>query len=102
MKKILYILLMVTSSAHAEKVFEAPLTFQCTDNYLALQERIASSKYKETLKWGGYSEDSKSMFLVYTNEETNTWTLIQTNGELACIMGVGEQSKFIESKKDSL
>lgn len=89
---------MVTSSAYAEKVFESPLTFTCTDDYPSLQQRITQSKYKETLKWGGYSEDSKSMFLVYTNEETNTWTLIQTNGEMACIMGVGEQSKFIDVK----
>ena len=101
MKKILYTFLMVSSSAYAA-TFQAPVNLTCTDDYQGLQKRIAESKYNETLRWGGYSEDTKSMFVIYTNEESKTWTLIQTDGEFACILGVGDQFKDIKMKKEAL
>ena len=42
--------------------------------------------------WAG--ELAKSSIIVTVNIETQEWTVIQTNGEIACVIDIGEKFKF--------
>lgn len=42
--------------------------------------------------WSGELE--KSNIIVTVNIETQDWTVIQTNGEIACVIDIGKKFKF--------
>ena len=93
MKKFLLSLLCLSSSfAYAEpENYNANKQVTCTTDFDALQKDIATSKWKEVLHWGGIGWD-KNFFVMFVNQETGTWTFIETNGEHACLLAVGENS----------
>ncbi len=45
-------------------------------------------QYKEVPMWGSQLEDSK--IAIFANPDTNTWTLIQWNKEVACLIEAGK------------
>lgn len=56
-----------------------------------------SGEFDEAPFWRGSDETSKYILMV--NETTTTWTMIQYNNDLACIVGVGNSSKLINLGK---
>ena len=52
----------------------------------------AISQAGEQPIWSGELE--KSNIIVTVNIETQEWTIIQTNGEIACVIDIGEKFKF--------
>jgi hypothetical protein len=71
----------------------------CTDTK-SLFENIKDSKYKEQPVWVGRLEDST--MTIFANNETGTWTLIQFNSDVACVVDAGEDSRFFIGSKGSL
>lgn len=45
-------------------------------------------QYKEVPIWGSKLEDSK--IAVFINPDTKTWTMLQWNDDLACVLEAGE------------
>jgi hypothetical protein len=45
-------------------------------------------QYKEVPIWGSQLDDSK--IALFVNPETKTWTLVQWNRDLACVIDAGE------------
>ena len=56
-------------------------------------------KYNEKLQWTGQDIQDGSGFILFENPKDGTWTIIKYNKEYACILGVGNQSKFILGQK---
>jgi hypothetical protein len=54
-------------------------------------ESIAKD-WKERPVWGSRLEDSRIVLTI--NESTKTWTIVQFNEEIACIIEAGEQYQF--------
>jgi hypothetical protein len=50
-----------------------------------------SSEYKEEPFWSG--TDSLSKFIMMSNKKTGTWTIIQYNDKIACVIGTGDNGK---------
>jgi hypothetical protein len=50
---------------------------------------INKNEYKEKAQWVGNSPD-KTTFILFTNKQTGTWTLLQVIGEAACVLGFGD------------
>lgn len=67
-------------------------TMECAPTSLFLKG-LSQSEYKEMPIWSG-SEDS-SYYSLFVNEKTKTWTLIQFNEKIACVLGSGLNSKMI-------
>jgi hypothetical protein len=104
MKKLITILvlLMCTASAMAQSTaIEVKKSIVCDDTKKIYNE-LVNGEYAESPAWGG--EADKTKFILLINKTTGTWTLIEFNKNLSCILGVGEGSHIMdfEKKKQSL
>jgi len=97
MKKLIVILVAVllTTAAISEST-QAKKNVLCDDTKTMYNE-LVNGEYAERPVWGG--KDEKSNYGLLINEETGTWTFIQFDKEIACILGVGESSRILNSGK---
>jgi hypothetical protein len=58
---------------------------------------VLQEEYKEVPIWSAPAGDNQSVFVLTQNEKTRTWTFLQMNSKLACILGVGDRSVIIEA-----
>ena len=56
-----------------------------------------TGEFGESPVWRG--NDNKSNYIMTTNPKTGTWTMIQYNDQVACVVGVGINSKTIYTGK---
>lgn len=76
----------------AEEPFELKKVVACTDTATLLSS-ISKSKWKELPMWvGRSSETTVSLFI---NNETKSWTIVQFNNEIGCILEVGTDSQAL-------
>ena len=75
---------------------ELQKTIQC-DNTKDIIEYLTKSEFVEVPIWFGLSNVHNFSLLV--NEKTGTWTLIEFNEEIACILGNGEKFKLVTQGK---
>jgi hypothetical protein len=95
MKKLILSLLFFPIFAAAE-VVEVDKPVICTPVELMLTE--ISSKYKESAVWIGRKQQSQ--YVLAINTETTTWSLIEFNDRIACLIdaGVGSQIRLPKTK----
>lgn len=96
MKKLVLSVLLLPALALAQRpvIVEKPVVCNWAQ---PLIERL-SKEFKETPIWIGIGEDS-ARYSLFTSA-TGAWTLIQFNDEIACIIGSGQTSQFLEIKSD--
>jgi hypothetical protein len=58
---------------------------------------LTNENVKEQPIWIGTDEDSR--YSLFANEKEGTWTIIQFNKDVACILGTGENHKLIIPKE---
>lgn len=87
--KALLIILMFVSSAAAEP-FRFDLPTLCDSTGVVIKN--LEGNYKEKLSWSGHHVNDASVYSLWVNEKTGTWTLLKMTPETACIIGVGDQS----------
>jgi uncharacterized protein (DUF488 family) len=80
-------------------VFAQPVTGQkpveCV-NTETLFQGLIESNYKENPIWLGIEPGATlSKYSLFVNEQTKTWTLIQFDEKMACVLGTGENSTRI-------
>ena len=94
MKKLFSILLLSLSSVSiwAEEV-DKPIVCDSRERVL---RAIMDGQYREVPYWGGVDKTSRYSLLV--NKSTGSWTFIQFNADVACILGVGEGSFTISAR----
>jgi hypothetical protein len=67
----------------------------CADTATLLRG-LSGSDYKERPIWLGVETGATlSKYSLFVNEETMTWTLIQFDDKIACVLGTGENSTRI-------
>jgi hypothetical protein len=57
-----------------------------------------NKNYQEKLSWAGNHDNDGSVYSLWVDLKGNSWTLLKSNKEFACILGVGNNSKFIFEK----
>lgn len=72
--------------------FEMKKEVACTDT-ASLLTSIGESKWKEHPMWLGKS--STSRVSIFVNQKTGTWTIVQFNEKVACILEVGTDSELL-------
>jgi hypothetical protein len=87
-----YLLLLVVSVIGI--VAAQPVTVQkpvdCVNTETLFQGLIGSD-YKEKPIWLGIQSDAPlPKYSLFVNEQTKTWTLIQFDAKMACVLGTGE------------
>jgi hypothetical protein len=68
---------------------------ECADTATLLRG-LSGSDYKERPIWFGIEPGATvSRYSLFVNEETKSWTLIQFDDKIACVLGTGENSTRI-------
>ena len=94
MFKWLFFGIILTGVVFAQSV-TTQKSVECTDTATLLRGLIGSD-YKENPIWFGIESGANvSKYSLFVNEETKTWTLIQFNEKIACVLGTGENSTRI-------
>jgi hypothetical protein len=87
--KFIVALLLVTLGTIAVAQFRIEKSVVC-DSTDAVVAQLTSERYSEQTAWLGSSKDG-TYYALFTNPETGSWTFIQFNDELACVLGVGSK-----------
>lgn len=58
-----------------------------------------TEEYQERPFWAAKSENNDSRYILLVNQKTKTWTFIQFNEKLACVLGSGDNSITVEEFK---
>ena len=68
---------------------------ECSDTATLLRG-LSGSDYKEKPIWWGIEPGATvSRYSLFVNDETKSWTLIQFDDKIACVLGTGEASTQI-------
>jgi hypothetical protein len=93
MRKFLLGVLLLPAVAVAQPVtVEKPVQCEKAETII---KGLISSEYREQPVWVG--QDDKSRYSVFANPKTGSWTLIQFNDRIACVLGAGENSRLVFS-----
>lgn len=88
MHKLLLGVLLLPALAQAEPVtVEKPVI--CDKTELVL--KVLRERHGETPVWiGTGNEEPRSNYVLMINRDTASWTLLQYNPDVACVLGSGE------------
>ncbi len=91
MRQFILGVLLLPAVALAQPVtVEKPVI--CEDVKVLLPALVGND-YKEVPIWSG--KDETSRYALLANEKTGSWTFIQYNKQIACILGVGENHSLV-------
>ena len=94
MKYLLFFSALVFGQTVAQSV-NVQKSIECADTDTLLRG-LSGSDYKENPIWLGIEPGAAvSKYSLFVNEETKSWTLIQFNETIACVLGTGEASTRI-------
>jgi hypothetical protein len=91
MRKIIMAFLFCLHSVANAQAFQYMHPSLC-DKLETVLESI-TQKFDEKPVWTGQDAGDGSKFMLFENTKQNTWTLIKYNRQVACVMGVGTDSK---------
>lgn len=94
MKYLLLFVLLVLGIAVAQSVTVQKPT-ECADTATLLQGLVGSDYKEKPIWWGIEIGATLSRYSLFVNEETKSWTLIQFDDKIACVLGTGENSTRI-------
>lgn len=97
MKKIILMFaLMFASSATLAQAVMLTKSILCGDHNDSIE--VLKQKYGEKAYWKGETL-SNTTVIFFLNPETKTWTLIETDGKMACSIAVGETIEALQRIK---
>lgn len=80
---------MLTTLAHAEpRRLNKPVVCDTTEKVL----RTMVEEFGETPQWRGVNAQQGTSTVLTVNLKTGAWTLIEYTSQMACVIGVGENS----------
>ena len=83
------VLFLLPTLALSQQVVQKPVLCDATSKMLPFFEK----DYGEKPIWIGKSrKEEEGWFVLMQNPKTDTWTMIQYNAEVACLLGDGAQS----------
>jgi hypothetical protein len=93
MKKIIVaILLLVTSVSYAAR-FQSEKAVFCDDLDIVLNI-LQGPEMQEKIIWTATDIENDTKYILFVNEKKNTWTYVQHNNKVACVLGAGYDSTF--------
>jgi len=90
---VAFLFCLASSIANAQEVIELTKPMKCGNAEYVMTH--FSTEYGEKPLWVG-KEISGSHITLLVNKEKKTWTLIQYDSKLACVLGAGQVSSSNE------
>lgn len=59
-------------------------------------EFLSGNDFKEVPSWAGKDENSR--YVIMLNEKTKSWTIVQFNDQVACVLGSGTDGAVLKLK----
>lgn len=96
MKRLVTLLLLAAAGVHAQTqpqpfIYEHPMWCMSHNDVL----KQLKEKYNEVIVWVGKDIQDGSSYAMSANAKENTFTIIKSNGEVACVMAVGTHGAFV-------
>lgn len=88
---VAFLLGLTSFVAHAQKEIIVEKPVFCSSLKIVIE--TITGTYQEEPFWRG--ADEKSKFLMTVNPKSGSWTMIQYNDQIACVLGVGNNSKVL-------
>ena len=93
--KVFLLLLVFIFGYVAAQTVNLQKTIGCISTEIMLKG-LSGSDYKEKPIWMGIESDAPmSKYSLFVNDDTKTWTLIQFDEKIACVLGTGGFSTYI-------
>ena len=91
MKKItaLAFLFCFASTIANAQIFESKKPITCGTAKIMLKS-LTDPEINERPIWIGTSEDSKTRTIIFVNNTTLSWTVLQLDDKIACVLNTGE------------
>jgi len=91
MRNLILGVLLLPALAYAQPVtVEKPIV---CDTPKIVIETLTGKQYEEQPFWIG--ADNNSRYVMLVNEKTSTWSFVQLNENIACVLGTGEHYRQI-------
>jgi len=78
---------LISSIAHVQEIIDLQKPLKCSDAQAIMNYFVDT--HKETPVWVGKSVQNTYVTLLM-NRETRSWTIIEYDTKLACVLGAGE------------
>ena len=88
--RILALALVLTVTTVAAEPFRSNKPVVCEQRDLVLAQ--LAEKYEEKPVWMGKDLKNGNIYILTANNKEGSWTYIETNGEIACVLGAGSAS----------
>ena len=82
-----FLFCLISSIAHAQQIIDLQKPLKCSDAQSVMNYFV--DNHKETPIWVGKSVHNTHITLLM-NKETRSWTIIEYDVKLACVLGAGE------------
>ena len=82
-----FLFCLISSIAHAQEIVDLQKSLKCSDAQVVMNYFVDT--HKETPVWVGKSVHNTHVTLLM-NRETRSWTMIEYDDRLACVLGAGE------------
>lgn len=96
----LFCLISTIANAQNDTTFSSQKVVLC-DNAKKVVSALME-KWGELPVWTAKDGQDETRYLLLVNPNTQSWTLLQFNSEVACILGLGEASNLIGRDKSSI
>ena len=95
----LLLLLVVTNSVWANP-FEMKKPVICDKTEVVLKI-LSSADYQEKPIWLGAADEKLVNYSLWVNPSTKSWTIVQFNNDVSCVIGTGESYTIISKKPNT-
>ena len=82
-----FLFCLISSIAHAQEIIDLQKSLKCSDAQVVMNYFVDT--HKELPVWVGKSVHNTHITLLM-NKETRSWTMIEYDARLACVLGAGE------------
>jgi hypothetical protein len=89
-----FLFCLASSIANAQEVIELNKPMKCGDAEFVI--RHFAQEYGELPLWVGKEKQSSSYITLLVNKDKKTWTMVQYDSKLACVLGAGEGGSSTE------
>jgi hypothetical protein len=89
-----FLFCLTSSIANAQEVIELMKSVKCGDAQWVMDH--FTSEYGERPIWVGKDSNSNSYITLLINKETKSWTLLQYDSKMACVLSVGQTASGTE------
>lgn len=86
-KTMAFLFCLISSIVHAQQIIDLQKPLKCSDAQIVMNYFVDT--HKETPVWVGKSVHNTHITLL-VNKETRSWTMIEYDTKLACVLGAGE------------